>query len=255
MGAGYSSGRRPPEDPHCFPRDPSINSQSPPPAGPGGGFLSGNPGQPAMPRTPAGMGQGAEVRLRGSSPVSWAPLQGPTPRARARQLPPGPGPGPSHRGGRAAQLWALSLAARPGQRAKAPRAYAGEGLDTGLERTQLLSAESRGHGCLFRAAGLADPGRSPRDRLRPLQKPPGSSLPGGTGSGGPEPQLARDTARGSPNPTRGPARPTLTPAKPAVSRRGSGEVTEEGASPPSTRLPGVRGVGAARPGSELELPE
>lgn len=111
-GAGCSSGRRPPEDPHCFPRDPSINSQSPPPAGPGDGFLSGNPGQPAMPRTPVGMGQGAEGS---SSPVSWAPLQGPTPRARACQLPPGPGPEPSHRVGRAAQLWALSLAARPGQ--------------------------------------------------------------------------------------------------------------------------------------------
>lgn len=40
-GAGCSSGRRP-QDPHCFLRDPSINSQSPPRAGPGNGFLSRN---------------------------------------------------------------------------------------------------------------------------------------------------------------------------------------------------------------------
>lgn len=108
--AGCSSSRRPQKTPTASPGAPSINSQSPPPAGPGGGFLSGNPGQPAKPRTPAGVGQGAEGRLWGPSPVSWAPLQGPTPRARACRLPPGPGPGPSHRVDQAARLWALSLA-------------------------------------------------------------------------------------------------------------------------------------------------
>lgn len=85
-----------------------------------------------------GMGQGAEgssvPSVLGSSP-------GPHPQGSGPPAPPGPGPEPSHRVGQAARLWALSLAARPGQRAKAPSAMLVRAWTQGLQRTQLLSAE------------------------------------------------------------------------------------------------------------------